>query len=435
MKRRKMRKISISHILVLGLLLSGCSNTETSTDASTNSSTDSSTNITSINDKNGVTDQEISEAINVDGLTELTVNSHNVNSISSSEYGSQYTIQDTVNVTYTANDITGILHQTVSKDYEFYYNNETNKWEMLSNAATSCEVDSSVLAGSSWKCENLDTETQKQLFGSDIPSDEDGTVYLRFLKTIGPFAFNMNNENNTESERYFTSVGTNGKMTWVGSNDCIEKSFSIQNGSVTDSGDITMEITSGSNKLSLSFGKDVIAITEQEYDTALGLEVDENKVYIETLTKFDVTTTSIENGEWKTEMGYKEGNKSPELTWSTVDGATKYAILMIDDTTASNVFHWFDIVETTHIDEGMFTDSTKDYFGPYPPETHEYDVYVVALADEPQEKTFKLDTSGGDINARLTDLNTKKDGSVGNVIAYGHIEANYTPVDDYYGYR
>ena len=33
------------------------------------------------------------------------------------------------------------------------------------------------------------------------------------------------------------------------------------------------------------------------------------------LATFDVTTTAIENGQWKNEIGLKEGNISPELSW------------------------------------------------------------------------------------------------------------------------
>ena len=159
-------------------------------------------------------------------------------------------------------------------------------------------------------------------------------------------------------------------------------------------------------------------------------------VYLDTLPQFDVTTDSLdENGEWKLEIGYMEGNISPSLSWDAVDGATKYAIIMMDKTTTNHWFHWFDIVDTTSVTEGQFNDSSLDYFGPYPPETHEYDVYVIALASEPADFFFELDAPGADISTRLNDLNIKADGSNGNVLAYGLIVADYTPGDDYYGNR
>ena len=196
-----------------------------------------------------------------------------------------------------------------------------------------------------------------------------------------------------------------------------------------------MEINVDNNLVNMSFGTDVVPVTEYEYDTALGLEVDDSKVYVDTLTTFNVTTTSIADGEWKTEIGLKEKNLSPELTWDAVEGATKYAIIMIDDTTASNWLHWYTIVDSTHLDEGAFTDTSEGYAGPYPPETHEYDVYIVALAEDPGDVYFQVDATGGDISERMTSLNTKPDGTTGNVLAYGLVEYNFTPGSDYYGSR
>ena len=46
-----------------------------------------------------------------------------------------------------------------------------------------------------------------------------------------------------------------------------------------------------------------------------------------------------------------------------------------------------------------------------------------------------IDASGGDIKSKLDFLNTAKDGSYGNVLAYGTISAPYTASELYYGYR
>ena len=426
MKKENLKKIIMTS-LVLILLLTGCGGTETGS-----GSIDKKVKAAG---KKGISDEDAANLIAKDGIQNVVINSHNKENISSSEFGSKYTARDTVNVTYTAGDMTGILPQTVSKDIEFYFNSETSEWENLKDKTTACEVDNSALPGSSWKVNSADPESLITLFGDDVASDKDGELYIHFLKRVGLFSFNLSNEKNTSTERFFTTVGTNGKLNWVGSDGVVEKSFSVTNGSISDSGIMTLEISADNNIVSMNFGTDVIPVTEQEYDKAIGLEVDENKVYIESLTKFDVTTDSLKNGEWKTQIGLKEKNKSPELSWDAVDGAAKYAVLMIDDTTANNWFHWYALVDKTHLDEGEFTDSTADYAGPYPPETHQYDVYVIALADDPKDVFFKLDTPGGDIDSRLNDLNIKSDGNPGNVLAYGLIEADYTPGDDYYGTR
>ncbi len=475
MKKRNLRAYAVSTCLVLGLLLVGCGGTDknfnsatsdeinqgnVSTDndqnnedetansdnassdntSSDNTSSDSTSDeagsaVSSADYKNGVSDEDATFAIIMDGIQSAEINSHQVEEVSSSDYGDEYIACDTVNATYIAGDMTGILPQTVTKDFEFYFNKNTSEWERLSDTTTACKVDNSALPGSSWKCTTIDPESLKLLFGDDISSPDSGELYIHFLKRVGLFSFNLNNELNTSFERFFTTVQTSGKLNWVSADGVIEKSFSIANGSVTDAGIYSMEINAENNKVNLCFGTDVVLVTEHEYDSAIGLEVDESKVYIDTLTRFDLTSASIADGEWKTETGLKEKNISPELTWDAVDGASKYAVIMIDDTTANKWLHWFTIVDKTHLDEGEFTDSTTDYAGPYPPETHNYDVYVVALAEDPGDVAFKLDTPGGDIAERLTSLNNKTDGSTGNVLAYGLVEADYTPASDYYGDR
>ena len=446
MKNRNLRTCAISATLVLGLLFTGCSGTNTDTSSQENvqasvteesdlNETSSATDVSSADFADGVSDADVEKAVVTDGISNAVINSHSVEEVTTSDFGEAYVAKDIVNVSYSAGDMTGILPQTVTKDFEFYYNKDTGAWEMLSDTTTACEVNNDALAGSSWKFESIDSDSLKTIFGDEISADDSGILYFHFLKRVGPFAFNLSNEKNTSSERFFTTVGTSGTLSWVGANSTVEKSFSIANGSVTDSGNVTMEVNVDNNLVNMSFGTDVVPVSEYEYDTALGLEVDESKVYVDTLTTFEVTSTSTADGEWKTEIGLKEKNLSPELTWDAVDGATKYAIIMIDDTTASNWLHWYTIVDSTHLDEGAFTETSDGYAGPYPPETHEYDVYVVALADDPGEVFFQVDATGGDISERITSLNTKPDGSTGNVLAYGIVSYNYTPASDYYGDR
>lgn len=151
------------------------------------------------------------------------------------------------------------------------------------------------------------------------------------------------------------------------------------------------------------------------------------------LPVFELTTTSIVNGEWKTETGLKEGNLSPALSWKPVEGATKYAIVMIDITT-TRWLYWYVIVDKTDLAEGEFTDPSV-YTGPYPAGTHTYEIHVIALKSEPKAGSFKVDSSSGDIQSFFDYVNTAKDGSVGNVLSYGTIKAPYTSPELYYGYR
>ncbi|MCR4689951.1 MAG: hypothetical protein K5739_01215 [Lachnospiraceae bacterium] len=146
----------------------------------------------------------------------------------------------------------------------------------------------------------------------------------------------------------------------------------------------------------------------------------------EQLPVFDVSSTSLEDGNWLTETGAKHENRSPQLSWDAIDGADRYVVLMLDKD-AGNWLHWFEIVSQTELEAGMFSGKENGYVGPYPPETHEYDVYVIALAGEPEKSSFLLDTTGDSIRDKLTMLNTAKDGSVGNVLSYGVVKGLYTP--------
>ena len=246
----------------------------------------------------------------------------------------------------------------------------------------------------------------------------------------------ISNENNTSDQRFFATVGTGVKAYWVSDSGVYESSIDVTGGSVTNDGALYLDFESDGAALNINLWEDAAQISEQEYDEAVGKDVGSSKVYMDQLPIFEVTTTSIMEGEWKRDCGLKEGNLSPELTWQPVEGATKYAVIMLDVST-NNWLSWYVITDKTHLDEGEYTDQSV-YVGPYPAETHTYELYVVALKGDPQELNFPIDTSGvsgGDIHQKMDFLNTASDGSTGNVIAYGNITAPYTSPELYYGYR
>ena len=103
--------------------------------------------------------------------------------------------------------------------------------------------------------------------------------------------------------------------------------------------------------------------------------------FIDDYKSFEVTSTNLNKGVWDDIISNtsKGSNKSPQLTWSAVDGAGLYVIIM-DDPDAMDWMHWkSDNVTETSLDEGWA--SSSDYVGPYPPSgsTHTYEIYVVAL--------------------------------------------------------
>ena len=406
MFRSKLAKRAVCGLLLTGILLAGCGK----------------------NSKIPLLDEDgIKTFLGVDSVS---IKTHDPAEVS--ENG--YTLKDKVSIVYKAPILDGMLDQAVGKEAEFMYKKDTGAWELKSLTLTSCEVDTTNIPGSSWKCDQLSSEQIKALFGDKVPSDGSGAVYIRFLKKMGMFSFNLTNPKNTDSERFFETVGTNVKIVFVGPSGTVESKASVTGGSVTDSGELKLDLETDAGTVNLAFGKDAVSILEREYDEATGNEVAGSKVYMDTLPVFEIKTTSIkDDGEWKTECGLKEGNLSPSLKWAPVDGASKYAVVMIDITT-TRWLYWYTIVDKTDLAEGEFTDP-KVYTGPYPAGTHTYEIHVIALKSEPKAGTFKVDARSGDIQSFFDYVNTASDGSVGNVVAYGTIKAPYTSPELYYGYR
>ena len=104
-----------------------------------------------------------------------------------------YSGSDTVKYHYEVSMIGGLLTQKVTKEINAVLNKNTGEWEVLTEDLISCEVDAAKLPGSSWKADSLSEEQIKTLFGDEISSGETGTVYIRFLKKMGLFSFNLTN--------------------------------------------------------------------------------------------------------------------------------------------------------------------------------------------------------------------------------------------------
>ncbi|MBP3266654.1 MAG: hypothetical protein J6L84_06845, partial [Clostridiales bacterium] len=277
MRKRNIKKITASVCLALALALgtTGCSGKEEA--ASTVAATEApakESNTTEATEEAvaeapdfsaGISDDDAAGAVTAEGASDITVNGHNVEDVSGSEFGDQYIGRDTVSITYTAPNPTGLLPQTVTKDYEFYFNKDSGSWEALNETLTACDVNNEALPGSNWKASTTNADTLSKLFGDEVPAGDTGALYIHFNKKVGLFAFNMKNEKNTSEERFFTSNGT-GKFTWVGEAGTVEKSFNVVDGSVTDAGDTNITLKTDVDSVSMNFGKDVLPISEYEYD-------------------------------------------------------------------------------------------------------------------------------------------------------------------------
>lgn len=147
----------------------------------------------------------------------------------------------------------------------------------------------------------------------------------------------------------------------------------------------------------------------------------------ESLPTFVITSKNLNDGVWDDSISNTNDgeNKSPDLSWESVDGATNYVAYMID-TSAGNWIHLkVSDINTTSIEEGSL--SSSKYVGPYPPSgTHDYVVYVFAMKSTPIRVRGVLDCSNQSLEKIFASLDVTESGETGNVISYGVLSGTYT---------
>ncbi len=159
-------------------------------------------------------------------------------------------------------------------------------------------------------------------------------------------------------------------------------------------------------------------VAEEEIDNSL----------IANYNIFVVESDNLNNGKWDDVISYtnKGENRSPQLSWEPVEGATSYAIYMVD-TSMEYWIHWkvADIHET-NLPEGY--SSKTEYVGPYPPEggTHTYEVYVIALKNPVDRLKGGLNGQNKKFTTFIDALDTDVDGNTGNIAGAAHISGTFT---------
>lgn len=151
----------------------------------------------------------------------------------------------------------------------------------------------------------------------------------------------------------------------------------------------------------------------------------EKKLKVDELKSFKVTSKNLHRGVWDTKCGYLKENVSPQLSWNPVDGATQYAVFMID----GGWCHMDVFTDLTELEEGIVKDMPRgfQYIGPYPSEgTHTYIVYVFALKEEPGKVKFLFNSGGNSIDLIYMALDKTIDGNAGNVISCGKLAGKYS---------
>ena len=142
---------------------------------------------------------------------------------------------------------------------------------------------------------------------------------------------------------------------------------------------------------------------------------------------FAVTTNSLKDGYWDeiTANTVSGQNLSPDLSWEPVEGASCYAIYMVDLNT-HYFLHWVqgDITETS-LPQGYA--GSKYYIGMYPPagDTHVYNIYVIALKNPVDRVKGSVNGISPKFPDFITALDTDKDGNTGNIISVGKVSGKF----------
>lgn len=150
--------------------------------------------------------------------------------------------------------------------------------------------------------------------------------------------------------------------------------------------------------------------------------------YLQGLDTFEVTSADLTDGVWadiisKTDIGE---NRSPQLSWSPVEGADSYVIYMVD-TNTNGFLHWKSgDVTATDLPQGWA--SAVDYAGPHIGHgyTHTFDIYVIAVKSPVKELKGAVNSVNPNLDEFIQLVDTGADGSTGNIISYGKISGSYT---------
>ena len=111
----------------------------------------------------------------------------------------------------------------------------------------------------------------------------------------------------------------------------------------------------------------------------------------------------------------------PGITWTKVDGATCYALYILD-TSASNWMHMKAAATAAEIKEGSSIQG--QYKGPYPPSgNHTYVIYVLALDKAPSSLPGNFDSTNQSIDTLKSQINA-------NILGYGQTQVTYANGDN-----
>jgi phosphatidylethanolamine-binding protein (PEBP) family uncharacterized protein len=141
---------------------------------------------------------------------------------------------------------------------------------------------------------------------------------------------------------------------------------------------------------------------------------------------FLLSSQDLADGKWNPEIAKAGGkNVSPQLSWEPVPEAACYVIYMVD-TNVMDFVHWMsNNVTETQLPQGWAPKG--EYIGPYPPpfETHNYDVYVLALREPVDALKGTFNAANVFFAKNVLYLDAPEEGITGNLLGYGYLSGTY----------
>lgn len=318
---------------------------------------------------------------------------------------------DNVKYKIVTNNVSGKGLQYIVCNAVFEEDGDT--WKSVSNEWNEFDVEWNELKGTGWECDEKETQKLSKLFANGL-SGEDGKLYVRFKKNLNIIAPLKNDDPSIFETRFGTKF--NGTLLYISGDKKEETEFSCIEGTLDDKGRISFKLETDAGEEYFTPGEGSSFLTDYEYE----LKTSDDPDAVNFIDSFEVTSESIAYGGWKKEIGKDNGNINPELSWEEVDGATQYAVIMIDLNEGSYHIQEYALVSTNHIDAGELDKS--QYVGPYLEGYHNYKVYVFALKEDVSDVNILVDNQNVD-EARLVELYNKNHPD--NVIAIGTIANIY----------
>ncbi|MCR5847983.1 MAG: hypothetical protein K6G75_07670 [Lachnospiraceae bacterium] len=341
--------------------------------------------------------------------------------------------------TETVSVSNGIIPQEIEKSISYVQKEKDGEWIVENVEISSWQMsENAYIPDTVWIAESDDATSMYSKL-NDSFKDKPATLYIHFNNDISDMSDSLGKD-----EAGTDCLDITLKMSADIIFDCADNIFYFSGADIFGSkmyedGSAEISMDFGDGKVSVNVPSDVKQGTWDDFYNALPSEEEAlqaliarsnnyiTNVSFEDIPTFKVTSECLKAGVWDDKItNTSYGDKlSPDLSWDEVEGAAKYAVIMID----SGWLHMDVLTEDTSLAEGAYSrgERWEQYVGPYPPAgTHTYSVFVFALKNEPGDFYLGFDNGANDINKIYQGLDTDIDGNTGNVISFGRLDGNYT---------